>query len=71
MSWTSESITNFLNGTNGQVVIVYIYGNANKVFSNNTYIQLRDSSEVTISKGESIGFMFFNDKWIEIFRNTK
>lgn len=71
MSWTSESITNFLNGTNGQVIIVYVYGNANKVFSNNTYIQLRDSSEVTISKGESIGFMFFNDKWIEIFRNTK
>ena len=69
MSWTSESITNFLNGTNGQIVIVYVYGNTSKVFSNGTNIQLRSDDSVTISKGETISFIFFNNKWIEIFRN--
>ena len=69
MSWTNESITNFLNGTNGQIIIVYVYGNASKVFSNGDNIQLRDNNDVTISKGETITFMFFNNKWIEIQRN--
>lgn len=71
MSWTSEAITNFINGTNGQIVIVYVYGVASKIFSNGDYIQLMTDESVTISKGETISFMYFNNKWIEIDRNTK
>lgn len=71
MSWTSEAITNFLNGTNGQIVTVYVYGTASKIFSNGDYIQLMTDDPVTISKGETITFMLFNNKWIEMNRNTK
>lgn len=71
MSWTSEAITDFLNGTNGQIVMVYVYGVASKVFSNGDHIQLMTDESVTISKGETISFMYFNNKWIEIDRNTK
>lgn len=69
MSWTNEPITNFLNGTQGQIVIVKVYGDANKTFSNNDYIQLKNSDDVVINANNTIAFMYFNNKWIEIFRN--
>lgn len=70
MSWTNEQITNFLNGTSGQIVIVRVYGNGSKVFENGTYIQLRDSNSVTVKANECIAFMYFESKWVEIFRNV-
>ena len=70
MSWTNEAITNFLNGTEGQIVIVYVYGSASKTFTNGDYIQLRGSSSVTVRANETITFLKFNNKWIEIARNV-
>lgn len=70
MSWTNEQITNFLNGVDGQIVIVRVYGSGSKVFENGDYIQLKDSNSVTVGANQCIGFIYFENKWIEIFRNV-
>lgn len=69
-TFTSNEITNFTDGVLGQIVIVRPYGNAILTFNNGTYIQLKDNNTCTIKSNQTITFMKYGDKWVELFRNV-
>nr|DAT50536.1 MAG TPA: hypothetical protein [Caudoviricetes sp.] len=69
-TFTSNEITNFTDGVLGQIVIVRPYGNAILTFNNGTYIQLKDDKTCTINPNQTITFMKYEDKWVELFRNV-
>lgn len=70
MCWTTESITNFLNGVDGQIITVRFYGSTStKTISNGTYITLKTSDPVVLSAGDTISFIYFKQKWVEVSRS--
>lgn len=72
MCWTTESITNFLNGIDGQIVTLRFYGSTStKTISNGDHIKLRTSDSVVLSDGDTITFIYFDGVWAEISRSIK
>lgn len=69
-TFSSHEITNFTDGILGQIVIVRPYGDATLTFNNGTYIQLKDDNTCTITINQTITFMKYGDKWVELFRNA-
>lgn len=69
-TFDSHEITNFTDGILGQIVIVRPYGSATLTFNNGTYIQLKDDNTCTITANQTITFMKYDDKWVELFRNV-
>lgn len=69
-TFSSHEITNFTDGILGQIVIVRPYGDATLTFNNGTYIQLKDNNTCTITVNQTITFMKYGDKWVELFRNV-
>lgn len=69
-TFSSHEITNFTDGILGQIVIVRPYGDATLTFNNGTYIQLKDDNTCTITANQTITFMKYGDKWVELFRNV-
>ena len=72
MCWTTESITNFLNGIDGQIITLRFYGSTStKTISNGDHIKLRTSDSVVLSDGDTITFIYFDGVWAEISRSIK
>lgn len=71
MCWTTEDVTNFTNGIDGQILIFRFYGSTStKTIKNNTNIKTKDEKDITLSDGDTVTFIYYGNQWVEVIRSS-